>query len=100
MKKFLISILAFIFIISAVNAVNAASGNINLSASSDTVVKGKTFTVTLAGTADNNITGLQSTLSYDTTKLSIEVLEKFCSEEEVYSNYKHFSNGLLDYNKV
>ena len=72
MKKFLISILAFIFIISAVTAVNAASGNINLSASSDTVVKGKTFTVTLAGTADNNITGLQSTLSYDTTKLSIE----------------------------
>lgn len=72
MKKFLISILAFIFIISAVTAVNAASGSINLSASSDTVVKGKTFTVTLAGTADNNITGLQSTLSYDTTKLSIE----------------------------
>lgn len=72
MKKILISILAFIFIISAVTAVNAASGSINLSASSDTVVKGKTFTVTLAGTADNNITGLQSTLSYDTTKLSIE----------------------------
>ena len=72
MKKFLISILAFIFIILAVTTVNAASGSINLSASSDTVVKGKTFTVTLAGTADNNITGLQSTLSYDTTKLSIE----------------------------
>ena len=72
MKKFLISILAFIFIISAVTAVNAASGSINLSASSDTVVKGKTFTVTLVGTADNSITGLQSTLSYDTTKLSIE----------------------------
>lgn len=43
---------------------------------------------------------LSTSLFTTDSKLSIEVLEKFCSEEEVYSNYKHFSNGLLDYNKV
>jgi len=72
MKKVLISILSLIFIISMITTVYAATGSISLGASSDTVVKGKTFTVTLAGTADNNITGLEAKLSYDTNKLSIE----------------------------
>lgn len=72
MKKILVSLLAFIFIISMITTVYAATGNINLGASSDTVEKGKTFTVTLAGTADNNITGLQAALSFDTNKLAID----------------------------
>lgn len=72
MKKILVSLFTLIFIISMITTVYAATGNINLGASSDTVEKGKTFTVTIAGTADNNITGMQATLSYDTNKLTIE----------------------------
>ena len=72
MKKVLVSILTLIFIVSMITSVYAASGSISLSASSDTVVKGKTFTVTVAGTADDNITGMQANLSYDANKLSIE----------------------------
>lgn len=72
MKKVLISIFTLIFIISMIITVNAASGSISLTASANQVVKGNTFTVTVAGTADENITGLQAALSYDTTKLSLE----------------------------
>lgn len=72
MKKVLISIFTLIFIISMITVVNAASGSISVSASSNQVVKGNTFTVTVAGTADENITALQSALSYDSTKLSLE----------------------------
>lgn len=72
MKKVLISILTFIFIISMITVVNAATGSISVTTSSNQVVKGNTFTVTVAGTADENITALQSALSYDTTKLSLE----------------------------
>ena len=72
MKKVLISILAMIFIISMAITVNAATGNISFGASSDSVLKGKTFTITIAGTADGNITGMKANLKYDTSKLEIE----------------------------
>lgn len=72
MKRFLVSILTFIFIVLLVTNVNAATGSISVGASSDTVLKGKTFTVTVAGTADNNITGMQAQFTYDSNKLSIE----------------------------
>lgn len=72
MKKVIITLLSVIFIISMITRVYAANGSINLGASSDTVIKGKTFTVTVAGTADSNITGMQAGLSYETSKLSIE----------------------------
>lgn len=72
MKKILISLLSIIFIISMFSSVYAATGSISVGSSSDTVVKGKTFTVTVAGTADENITGMQAKLTYDSNKLSIE----------------------------
>lgn len=72
MKKVIITLLSIIFIISMITSVYAATGSINFGASSDTVIKGKTFTVTVEGTADSNITGMQAGLSYDTNKLSIE----------------------------
>ena len=72
MKKILISILSVIFIISMITTVYASTGNITWGASSGNVIIGKTFTVTLAATADSNIKGLQANLSYDTNKLSIE----------------------------
>ena len=72
MKKTLITLLSIIFIISTITSVYAASGSINFGASSDTVIKGKTFTVTVAGTADSKITGMQAGLSYDKNKLLIE----------------------------
>lgn len=72
MKKILISMLTLFFIISMITTVNAATGSINMSSSSNTVIKGKTFTVTVVGSADNNITALQGTLTYDSTKFSIE----------------------------
>lgn len=72
MKKVIITLLSIIFIISTITSVYAATGSINFGASSDTIIKGKTFTVTVAGTADSNITGMQAGLSYDTNKLSIE----------------------------
>ncbi len=72
MKKVLISILAMIFIISMAITVNAATGKISLSASSDSVLKGKTFTITIAGEADERITAMEAHLKYDTSKLAIE----------------------------
>lgn len=72
MKKVLISIFTLIFIISMITVVNAASGSISVTASSNQVVKGNTFTITVAGTADENITALQAALSFDTTKLSLD----------------------------
>lgn len=72
MKKVLVSIITMIFIISMAITVKAATGNISFGASSDSVLKGKTFTITLAGTADGNITGLKADLSYDTSKLKID----------------------------
>ena len=72
MKKVLISILTVIFVVSMVTVVNAATGSISLEANSNQVVKGNTFTVTLLGNADENITALQAALSFDETKLSLE----------------------------
>lgn len=72
MKKLLISLLSTILIISMFSVVNAATGNINVGASAETVIKGKTFTVTVVGTADNNITAMQAKLNYDSSKLAIE----------------------------
>lgn len=72
MKKFLVSILALFFIISMITTVNAATGSISIGASSDTVVKGKTFTVTIAGTADSPIDGMYTKFTYDKNVLSLE----------------------------
>ena len=72
MKKVLISIFTLIFIISMITVVNAASGSISVTASSNQVTRGNTFTVTVSGTADENITGMQASISYDTNKLSLE----------------------------
>ena len=72
MKKVLISIFTLIFIISMITVVNAASGSITATSSVNQVTKGNTFTVTISGTADENITGMQASLSYDTSKLSLE----------------------------
>lgn len=72
MKKILISLLLLIFIISTITTVYAATGDVKLSASTDTVFKGKTFTVTLTATGENNVTGISSKLSYDKSKLSLE----------------------------
>lgn len=72
MKKVLITLLTLIFIVTMITTVYAATGSISIGASSDTVIKGKTFTVTVAGTAEDNITGMQGNLTYDTSKLSIE----------------------------
>lgn len=72
MKKILISLLSIIFIISMITEVYAVTGNITWETSSPNVIIGKTFTVTLAATADSNITGFQAGLSYDKSKLSIE----------------------------
>ena len=72
MKRVLISILSLIFIVSMITTVYAATGSVSLNASADSVIKGKTFTVTVVANGDNNVTGISSTLSYDTTKLSLE----------------------------
>lgn len=71
-KLVLISLLALIFVASMLTTVNAASGSISVASSTSQVVKGKTFTVTITGTADQNITALQAALSFDTSKLSLE----------------------------
>lgn len=71
MKKILISLLSIIFIISMISSVYAATGNITSGASSDTVLKGKTFTVTLAGTADSPIDGMYTKFTYDKNVLEI-----------------------------
>ena len=72
MRKVLVSIFTLIFIISMITVVNAASGSISVTASSNQVTRGNTFTVTVSGTADENITGMQASISYDTNKLSLE----------------------------
>lgn len=72
MKRSLISIIIAILVLSMFSVVNAATASINLGASSNQVKAGEVFTVTIIGTADSNITALQSDLSYDSSKLSIE----------------------------
>lgn len=72
MKKYLISIMTFIFILSIVLNIYAASGSISVSSSSDTVVKGSTFTVTLSGAADTPIDGMYTKINYDKNVLKLE----------------------------
>ena len=72
MKKFITSLLSIIFIISMITNVYAATGNISAKASADTVIKGKTFTVTLAATADSPIDGMYTKINYDKQVLSLE----------------------------
>lgn len=72
MKKIAISLLSIIFIISMITNVYAATGTISSGASTDTVIKGKTFTVTIAGTADSPIDGMYTKFNYDKNILSLE----------------------------
>lgn len=72
MKRVLISILMLFMVVTMTTTVDAATANINVGASAESVIKGKTFTVTIAGTADNNITGMQANFKYDSTKISME----------------------------
>lgn len=71
MKKALISILTIVFIISMAITVNAATGSISSGASSESVLKGKTFTVTLAGVSDTPIDGMYTKFTYDTNVLEL-----------------------------
>lgn len=71
MKRILISMLTLFFIISMITTVNATSGSINVSSSSNQVIKGKTFTVTLTGTADLPIDGMYTKFNYDKNALEI-----------------------------
>lgn len=71
MKKGLISILILIFIVSISISVYAAEGSINVGVSSDTVIKGNTFTVTIAGVSDTNIIGMKANMAYDEEKLEL-----------------------------
>jgi len=72
MKKISILLTILLFIISMISTVYAATGSISVGANTDTVEKGKTFTVTVVGTADNNINGMEAKLSYDSAKLVIQ----------------------------
>ena len=75
MKKVIISILTIIVLIMSMTiVVNAeeATGSVSLAASSDNVVKGKTFTVTLAGVSNTNIIGIKAQLSYDSSKIALK----------------------------
>lgn len=72
MKKITISLLSIIFVISMITCAYAATGTISSGASADTVIKGKTFTVTIAGTADSPIDGMYSKINYDKNVLSLE----------------------------
>lgn len=72
-EKILIASIVFTLILSIVTMVHAATGTISLVASSNQVERGNTFTVTVNGSADEDITGFQSGLvSYDTSKLALE----------------------------
>lgn len=74
MKRKVISILTIFLIISIAftGNIKAATGSISVGASSESVIKGKTFTVTIAATADTNVIGLKANLNYDTTKLTLK----------------------------
>lgn len=94
MKKFLISMMAFMLVLSIVLNVYAATGSITGSSSSDTVIKGKTFTVTLSATADVPIDGMYTKISYDKNVLSLES----SSPEEGYANNSGEGEILLSSN--
>lgn len=74
MKRKVISILAIFLIISIAltSSIKAATGSISVGASSESVIKGKTFTVTIAATADTNVIGFKANLDYDKTKLTLK----------------------------
>ena len=72
MKKVLISILSLIFIVSTITTVYAAeTGSVNLITSANSVIKGNTVTVTVKGSAETNVLGLEAKLNYDATKLEL-----------------------------
>ena len=72
MKKVLISLILIIFIISTITSAYAATSSISAKASADTIVKGKTFTVTIAATSDSPIDGMKTKFSYDKNVLNLE----------------------------
>ena len=72
MKRNIISIIVFILVISMFNIVNAATGSINAGSNVDKVKPGETFTVSVVGTADADITGFQASLQYDKSKLLLD----------------------------
>ena len=67
MKKFLILLISFFI----VGNVYAASANINLSASASTVIVGNTVTVTVKTTSTSSLGGVEYTVSYDSSMLSL-----------------------------
>lgn len=72
MKKKILTVFIIILMVTAIGVVNAATASIAAVSSANQIIKGKTFTITISGTADENITALQSELSFDKAKLSLE----------------------------
>ena len=72
MKKILISSFILVLIISIFNVAKASSASLDIIYSSSKVKVGNTFTVTLVGKAENDISALQANISYDKDYLSIE----------------------------
>ena len=58
------------------------------------VIKGKTFTVTIAATADTNVIGLKANLDYDKTKGCVRSLEN----PNVVIGYVNYGNVLESVN--
>ncbi len=71
-KKIITSIMIIATILFSVNFVNAATGSVNLNASSTSVKPGDTFTVTVSVNCEDGINGIQTTYSYDETKLELK----------------------------
>ena len=72
MKKVLISLLlTFLFIVSTFITLYAATGEVTLAASAESVVKGNTFKVIITGISDTKVIGLKAKLSYDEGKVEL-----------------------------
>lgn len=72
MKKILILSFILVLMLSTINVVKASSASLDIVTSSNKVKPGSTFTITLVGKAENNISALQANLSYDKNHIEIE----------------------------
>ena len=85
MKKILLSLLSIIFIISMTTTAYAATGSISSKASAETVIKGKTFTITLTGTSDKPVEGMGTKLEYNTQVLKLKSVVAASGYEKISS---------------
>lgn len=80
-------VMTIIFIISSIGVVNAATGSVSISATSNEIEKGKNVEIIISAESVDKVNGITATLGYDD-----QVLE-YVSGEVTSENWSKISNG-------